>query len=217
MFALINGEFEKENYLLGVKKNEDLELSKFNTEKLIKCTLYEYKAIITWYKISGNNVLNDDFEYVSKLVKKLIDVNTSKKEAEKLSWQIIEIYRKKEQRFSIKKQKNGKLLNFAFNQWSFSGYCVKRVDNIKVDRRKEFLIRLPKKSLFCENNEHWRVYLGVEDSKMCFFDSYNAKNVEKIPIQSVVEETSAVLIKGGKKWIQMQKLNMKKEMQLLMK
>lgn len=201
MFALVNGNFEKDILARYLKKNETLRSSKgdFSRFRFIKAFVYEYKAILLWYKMSKNNVLGSSLKATSKMIKNMLSLNTIT-EAGKYAQYVYEQFDNYENRFSIK-VKNRKEKNFADGEWTFNNHKVMKLDNTKGLHPSEYLklkVRLlkclPKYSLYCKS-DHWIVFLGCEGNNMVFYDSENPSDLQRFAIGKIVRNVNSVLIK----------------------
>lgn len=202
MFALVNGNFEKDVLAKYLKKNEPLRaFSGVIPFRVIRSVIYEYKAILIWLKMSGNNVLgNITLRNVSGMVKNMLNQPVVDSAIE-IAKNIRSLYLSYEQRFSIKVEKNGRKKDFSNGEWTFNNHKVMKLDNTKglntgkyLKLKTRLLKCLPKYSLYCKNN-HWIVFLGCEADNMVFYDSENSHDLLRESEDKIVSSVDSILVR----------------------
>jgi hypothetical protein len=84
--------------------------------------------------------------------------------------------------------------DFARGDWTFKNYTVQKLNDTK-DKKLYYLERCQRYSLFCYDDNHWRVFLGCKGDYMVFYDSLIYNELLVLPKNTVAEETISVLKK----------------------
>lgn len=165
--------------------------------QIIKGVSHEYKAIVLWHILTGYNVVPGKRKCISQKIWEMLsqsDVRNMYDDAKKI---ISELYTS-EELFGIRHE-SGEAKDFAYGEWTFNGLestpLSKLCNTNTPEKRLKKLESCPRFSLFCNKENHWRVYLGCRGDFMVFYDSLSYKDLCVIPKNTVAEETLSVLRK----------------------
>jgi len=194
LFSMMNGNFLPEACSKFFAPNMDFShevANRRSREKLIKGVSHEYKAILLWNILTGNDVVSETRQKISQKIKEMLSAD-SLAEMYNIAQELESMYINEEQRFGIM-EIDGKEKDFAFAEWSLRGYTADVLGDTNshkfLTRKLSFLERCPRGTLFCDKFNHWMTFLGCNAENMYFYDSKlhgRLRKIEKNYVASIV-------------------------------
>lgn len=199
LFSLLNGNFFdskwKSFFDFNLDFSNELKMNRSKKQKIIGVT-HEYKAILLWGLITGNNVVHGNFNNIKQMIHQMLESKSLEKIYE-ISSKINVLYENIEERFAVKIL-NGKKLDFAEGSWTIfnrKAVTMEETCNPKfLFTKLKYLERLPKYSLFCLY-DHWITFLGCKADKMIFYNSDRPNDFYAVSKNFITAKTMSVFIK----------------------